>query len=134
MSNNSKGKAIADLLMSDEDKWWGWDEILEGLIPGFSNVPQRIQAEIYDAYETYMTHARTEIDERGRMLMRDGRGWAARWKIATKNSEDRPYIDRVLADQKKRANGINGRIEKRIENLKQENILPEFWQPKELSK
>jgi hypothetical protein len=129
MSSNSKGKAIADLLMSDTAKWWGWDDILEGLIPGFSNVPSKIQGAIFESYETYMTHARAELDERERVLLRDGKSMAARWKIATTDPEDKPYIVRVLADQQKRANGINGRIETRVANLKAENILPESWTP-----
>ena len=127
MSNNSKGKAIADLLLTNTAIWWGWDEILEGLIPGFSNVPSRIQGEIFDAYETYVTHARAELDERGLFLMRDGRGMAARWKIATNDPADKPYIDRVLVDQSKRADAINGRITTRIANLKAEHILPPSW-------
>ena len=54
MSNNSKAKLIADLLESDMSKWWAWDEILEGLIPGFANVPGRYQAEIISTYMTYV--------------------------------------------------------------------------------
>jgi len=127
MSNSSKAKAIADLLMSDAGKWWEWDEILEGLIPGFSNVPSRIQAEIYEAYATYMPHARAELDDRGCFLMRDGREQGARFKIGTNSPEDKPFIMRTLVDQKKRAISINGRVEKRIENLKEEKILPKHF-------
>ena len=132
MSNNSKAKAIADLLMSDTTKWWGWDEILEGLIPGFSNVPPKIQSAIFESYETYMTHARAELDEREKVLLRDGKSMVARWKIATKDSADKPYVDRVIIDQQKRADAINGRIDLRITNLKAENILPEGWTPAQL--
>lgn len=127
MSNNSKAKAIADLLMSDTTKWWGWDEILEGLIPGFSNVPSRIQGAIFDSYETYMTHARAELDEREKVLLRDGKGMAARWKVATTDAADEPYVHRVITDQQKRADAINGRVDLRITNLKADNILPESF-------
>ena len=132
MSNNSKAKAIADLLMSDTAKWWKWSDILEGLIPGFSNVPSKIQGAIFESYETYMTHARAELDEREKVLLRDGKGMVARWKIATREVVDKPYIDRVIVDQQKRADAINGRVDLRITNLKADNILPEGWTPAQI--
>jgi len=127
MSNNSKGKAIADLLLADVSRYRGWDELLEGLIPGFSMVPKSIQFEIIEAYETYMTHARSVLDERGYMLLRDGRAINAKWKVATPN--DIADIERVLEEQQKRGAAIDGRVEKRIENLKKANILPPAWSP-----
>jgi len=129
MSNNSKAKAIADLLMSDMARWWSWDEIMEGLIPGFSMVPRRVQSEVLEIYITYIPHVYAELDDRKRFLLRDGRAIQARFKIATTEPEDKPEVERRLVTLKKRERGISNRIEVRIENLKDAKILPGSWSP-----
>lgn len=133
MSNNSKAKLIADLLESDMSKWWAWDEILEGLIPGFANVPGRYQAEIISTYMTYLPHVYAEIDKRGYFHLRDGIAKMARFKIATNAPEDRPEIDKRIAVMTKRENSISNRKELRIKNLKKRKILPKNWKDPQLT-
>jgi len=124
MSKESKANLIADLLESDKSKWWGWDEILEGIIPGFVNVPGRMQVELISAYMTYISGVLIELDERGYFLLDEGRGQRRSFKIATDSPEDTPYISKRLASMEKRVNSFSGRKEKRIKNLKKDNILP----------
>jgi len=133
MSNKSKARAISDLLMSDMTKWWAWDEILEGLIPGFINVPGRIQAEIISTYMTYIPHVYTEMDDRGYFLLRDGIAKMTRFKIATDAPEDRPEIDKRIAVMTKRENSFSNKKELRIGNLKKRKILPRNWSPHKLT-
>ena len=133
MSNNSKAKLIADLLESNISKWWAWDEILEGLIPGFMNVPGRYQTEIISAYMTYIPHVYAEMDDRGYFLLRDGRAKLAKFKIATDAPEDRVEIDKRIAVMTKRENSISNKKELRIGNLKERKILPRGWAPSQLN-
>jgi len=133
MSNKSKAKAIADLLMTDVSRWWGWDEIMEALIPGFSMIPRRAQSEILETYITYVPHVYAELDERKHFLLRDGIALAAKFKIATAEPEDEPEVKKRLVSFKKRERAISGRIETRIGNLKEEKILPKEWTPAQLS-
>lgn len=132
MSNKSKAKAIADLLMSDSAKWWGWDDILESLIPGFSMIPHRSQREIVDTYITYIPHVYAELDERKKFLLRDGIALRARFKIATAEPEDRPEIEKRLGSLKKIEASYSNRIETRVNNLKEEKILPASFAPASL--
>jgi hypothetical protein len=132
MSNNSKGKAITDLLMSDMSKWWSWDEIMEALIPGFSMVPSRAQGDILETYMTYLPHVYAEADNREKFVLRIGIALEAKFKIATSEPEDKPYVEARIGSFKKREQAISGRIENRIENLKKEGILPPSWTPGQL--
>jgi len=132
MSNKSKARAITDLLMSDTTKWWAWDEILEGLIPGFMNVPGRIQSEIISAYMTYVPHVYAEMDDRGYFLLRDGIAKMARFKVATDAPEDRPEIYKRIAVMTKRENSFSNKKELRIGNLKDRKILPKNWSSNQL--
>ena len=124
MSRESKANLIADLLESDKSKWWDWDEVLEGIIPGFMNVPGRMQVELISAYMTYIPAVLIELDERGYFLLTEGRGQRRSFKIATDSPEDTPYISKRLDCMDKRVNSFSGRKQKRIENLKKDNIFP----------
>lgn len=124
MSRESKANLIADLLESDKSKWWSWDEILEGVIPGFENVPGRMQIELIAAYMTYISGVLIELDERGYFLLDEGRGQRRSFKIATDSPEDTPYIAKRLVKLDNRVKSFSGRKEKRIANLKKDNILP----------
>jgi len=133
MSNNSKAKLIADLLESDMSKWWAWDEILEGLIPGFANVPGRYQAEIISTYMTYVPSVLNELDERGYFLLSDDRAQMRKFKIATDAPEDKPEIDKRIAVMQKRENSFSNKKELRIGNLKERKILPKNWKSPQLT-
>lgn len=133
MSNNSKAKLIADLLESDVSKWWTWDEILEGLMPGFANVPARYQADILSTYMTYIPSVLNELDERGRFLLSDGRAQMRKFKIATNSPEDRPEIDRRIVAMQKREDSYSNKRELRIGNLKDQKILPKNWSSQQKS-
>jgi len=141
MPNNSKAKLITDLLESDKSRWWGWDEILggvdgsdprkgkliQGLIPGFENVPGRIQAEIISLYMTYVPGVLVELDERGYFLLSDGRAQMRRFKIATDAPEDLPEVKKRLAVMQEREDSLSSRKHLRINNLKKREILPGNW-------
>ena len=129
MSNNSKAKLISDVLQSNVSQWWGWDSILEELIPGFLNVPGRIQGEIISTYMTYVPHVFNECDERGIFVLTDGRAQERRFKIATDAPEDKPEIAKRIVIMKKRENAIASKMELRIRNLKDQKILPKNWSP-----
>ena len=133
MSNNSKAKLIADLLESDVSKWWTWDEILEGLMPGFANVPTRYQADILSTYMTYIPGVLNELDERGRFLLSDGRAQVRKFKIATDAPEDKPEIDRRIVAMQKREDSFSNKKELRISNLKEKKILPKNYSPEQSS-
>lgn len=126
MPNNSKAKIIADVLMSDVNRRWTWDEILEAMRPGiFSVVPKQYAREILATYVTYLPHVYAELDSRGKFLLREGRSWKASFKIAT--IEDREEVESRLKVLEKRKESVEGRIKERIGNLKQEKILPRSW-------
>jgi len=129
MSNNSKAKAILDFLMTDVSRYMGWDEIMEGLITGFSMVPRRMQRETIEIYMTYLPHVYAEADHRKVFVLRDGVALKAKFKIATDAPADQPEIKSRLIVLTKRANGISNRVEVRIENLKEAKILPNSWSP-----
>lgn len=133
MSRESKANLIADLLESDKSKWWGWDEILEGIIPGFVNVPGRMQVELISAYMTYIPGVLIELDERGYFLLDEGRGQRRSFKIATDSPEDTPFISKRLACMGKRLESYSGRKAIRVANLEKSNILPENESPKALN-
>lgn len=133
MSRESKANLIADLLESDKSKWWDWDEILEGIIPGFMNVPGRMQVELISAYMTYIPSVLIELDERGYFLLDEGRGQRRSFKIATDSPEDTPYISKRLACMNKRVKSYSNRKATRIANLEKSNILPENESPKALN-
>lgn len=132
MSNKSKAKAIADLLMSDTSRYWNWPEIMAGLGIDLSMVPRKGIAGLMEPYMTYLPHVYFELDQRKRFCIREGIGLRARFKIATTAPEDRPDVERYLEEQTKRKNGIANRIETRVENLQSDKILPEGWTPKQL--
>jgi len=131
MSNKSKAKAIAELLLSDVTRWWSWYEILEALIPDFSSaVITPAHEELLELYLTYLPHVYAELDERGRFLLRDRKGVAARFKIATTAPEDRVRVEDRLISFKKRERAISNKLKQRIGSLKEEKILPEAWKPR----
>lgn len=131
MSNNSRAKQIADFWAAEDDKWHDWDETLEHLIPGFANVPARLIKETTDTYRTYVPAVREILDDRGRYLMRDRRSNEARFKVAT--PEDRERVEKMLTLENGRVKGARTRLGKRIENLKQEKILPKRFDSKKLA-
>jgi hypothetical protein len=129
MSNKSKAKAIADLWMSDTSRYWDWPQTMTGLGIDLSMVPARSIRALMDPYMTYLPHVYFELDQRKRFCLRDGIGLKARFKVATTAPEDKPEVERYLAEQTKRKNGIANRIETRVDNLKAEKILPRSWSP-----
>src|SRR4030042_5376522 len=132
MSNNSKAKILADLLEVEDNRWWYWPELLERIIPGFENIPARIQDEIIGTYATYIPHVREILDDRGRYLMRDKRSVEARFKVATPS--DREDVEKMINIEVRRKNSKAQRVEKRISNVKERKILPETWGLKKLAK
>ena len=132
MSNNSKAKAITDLLMSDTSHYWDWPMIMAGLGIDLTMVPRRSVASLMAPYMTYIPHVYFELDQRKRFCLRDGIGLKARFKVATTAPEDKSEVERYLAVQTKRKNGIANRIEERVENLKADCILPPSWTPAQL--
>jgi hypothetical protein len=131
MSSKSKAKAIVNLWLSDESRWWSWDETLEDLIHGFDMIPRRLLSGILKSYRDQYPQILAILDERGKFLLRDGMGRKARFKIATTAIEDKPEVDKRLGQLQKRENGISGRIDKRVENLKESKILPPDFRRKE---
>ena len=122
-SRNSKAKMVADVLESDVERRWTWDEILEAMTPGiFSVIPKQYAHEIVTNYAKNLSHVYEELDNRGKFLLRQGKGWKTSFKIAT--SSDKEEIEKRLVDLSKRKDSVAGRIEVRVDNLKKEKLLP----------
>ena len=124
MAKESKAKKIADLLETNCHRWLSVWDIINELIGDFNTVPTKYQHGIVHDYATYIPAVRAIIDERNLLLLRQGWGKEARFKIATLDPLDRAHIDALLKRMSDQIKATKVRRQLRGENSKIDALPP----------
>jgi hypothetical protein len=128
MKNKSRGnlaKLIADVLLSDTNRWWSYYDIAVAIVAGFSRLSTKNRESEMRSYMNRMAEVTFELDSRGFNRLRNGNGLKAQFKVAAKG--DGALLAFDFHHQHVMNEGRQALLEYRMLNAKHQKVLPRNW-------
>lgn len=119
----SMEKKMFDVLRSNMDRWWTWEEIMAKIVRGFVNLSRKSREAEIRKYFKAVARVRELSDLTGYLLMREGIGFQSVFKIANEKKDKHAAIAELAAQHKRIEAGI-AREKMRVKNTIERKILP----------